>query len=457
MRVSTRLASETGSVLVAVLAILAALLVIFISVFTFAINRYSFHRRQVSRTTARYLAQAGVQRAVVETELPTSLGQGNTSRTPNGGTVRTQTTAWGPFLLIRSTGAYQNQTVHSTALLGSEPPELLKAAVTVCDDRYPLTLAGNCRVYGDINTGPLGVQSGRIRGQGLPLDRALVGRSISHDSIPSPALDKSVLRWYLDEREKRRRSVAHREHGSMILDEDEANRLLDLGTIYISNDLVLKDVRLRSPDSIISLFVGGAVEIAGDSQISGLIEISSERIITIKDSARVDLALLQARDSITIRNKSRFSGVAQCDGLIAVRDSATLSYPAMLLHLADRSGSDAGAADIVLASSSMSEGTCYMASADDNSSGETAVIRLDTNSVFSGYLVSKSIVEIRGELQGAVLTELFHAHEPPTTYVNWLVGGRIIRRGLAHTPALPIFEQNDMTTSYQIIREDIGQ
>lgn len=441
--------------LVAVLAILAALLIIFISVFTFAINRYSFHRCQVSRTAARYLAQAGVQRAVVETEIPASLGQANSFNTPNGGTVRTLTTAWGPFVLVRSTGTYQNQTVHVSALLGSPPPELLSAAVTVCDARYPLTLAGSCRIYGDINAGPLGVQSGRIRGRGLPLDQALVGTLISHQAIPSPALNESVLEWYLAERENRRGSVAYREHGSMIVEGDEANRLLALGTIYIGNDLVLKNVRLRSPDSIISLFVGGAVEIAGDSQISGLIEISSERTITIKDSARVDLALLQARDSIIIRDKSHFSGVAQGEGLIAVRDSATLSYPAMLLHMASRPGSDSGATTIVLASSSKSEGTCYMASADDNSLNEAAVIRLDTNAVFSGYIISESKVDIRGDLHGAVMAERFHAHEPPTTYVNWLVGGRIIRSWLDHTPALPILEQND-TTSFQIVREDVG-
>ncbi len=447
---SSSLASQRGSILITSLVILMILMTIFLSVATYSLTRHGFHVKAANRLTASHLAESGIQRALADITADNLFPENPGIKTPNGGSISYSTTVWGPYLLVFSKGTKANQTVVTTALIGSRPHEFFDAAVTVADENYPFAVAGNSRIYGDVNTGPLGMEAGRIRGEGVATPEFHVGRACEHQSLSVPALDSVVLSHYYDSMAARRSSVDHTDHGSLIVRQGSEDPFENGPTLYVENNLVIDGANLSSYGEIKSIFVGGSVEIRGASHLSGLIEIVADGHVLLTDSACLDEVILRAEDSIVFRGACQFSGQAICSREISVRDSSRLVYPSLLLL----DSSEEIAADrsmIHLASRVTMESMCFIAPSDASSSG-ARLLHLDTATTFTGYLVSHDKTQLQGSLRGSVVTEQFYLHLPPTTYVNWVKDCLIYREGLDYAPALPILQED--SESYSILRLD---
>jgi len=399
------------------------------------------------------LADAGIQRTLHNINNGQLFQSASTSLTPNNGEITTEVTAWGPYLLVRSTGGYANQSVTNTALIGSVPPDYFKAAITVTDENYPLMIAGDSRIYGDVNTGPQGLIPGRIKGEGVTSEEFHTGIVNIHQSLSVPHLNRDVLNQYQNEMNSRRTRIECTEHGSKVMGPESNVIFNNCNSIYIENNLIIDGSTLRQPTDIKSIFVNGTVEICGKSQISGLIEIMAEGSILVTDSAYLDEVILWAGDSVVIGSNTTFSGIAICSTEISVKDEATLLYPSMLLLSNMEVPSDAETS-ISLTSKGLLESTCYVSRDSSQDHSSQCLIYLDTASRYSGYLVSEDKTDLRGILLGSVVTDQFHYYLPPTTYVNWIKDARISIQGLDHTPALPMLETIHGNQFYRIIRED---
>lgn len=449
---SVRQSDQRGAVLVAVLVILLVVMIIFLAVLTYGLHRHAQHVKRVNQTAAQFLAESGIQRYLGDLHNGTLFSGMSTRESPNGGTISTDVKSWGPYLLVTSIGSMANQSVVVTALIGSSPSEFFNAAATICDENYPFVVAGNTQIHGDVNTGPQGLQTGRIRGEGVTTTDFHVGNVNIFNSLAVPLLDSTVMHRYQEEQANRQANVDRVEHGSLIISEQGSGSFESGKSLQIENNLIITSEAVISTSTISSVFVGGSAEIGGQSRLIGPVEIVADRSIVIKNSAAIDMALLYAEDSVVLAGNCRFSGTIICRGKIVVRDSAALVYPSLLLLEVDES-SESGDG-IFLSSSYPLESTCYASLLDTTVSPQKCMIFVDTSCTFTGYLVSQGRVDLRGRLIGSVVTEQFHYHLPPTTYVNWVKDCYINRNMLRFNPALPVLDRKSAPAGYRIVRQD---
>jgi cytoskeletal protein CcmA (bactofilin family) len=451
---TNRLADQSGSVLATVLIVLIILLSIFLSAMTYALSRYSVHMANQNRLVASHLSDAGVTHTLAMLEDSGFNPETQQWLAPNGGEIKTDLDAWGPYILVRSFGKYGNQTVQTNTLVGSSRLSFQSAAVTVCDESNPLVVAGRTRIIGDVHTGTQGIMEGRFRGEGVTHKNYHIGMNYQHRLLEPPELDTTVLNQYKRGQRKRRRQVDNRLAGSVLIGPDDSDFLDSHTIVRVENNLLLHDAVLHGKTGITSIFVDGSVEINGHSRLSGFIEIVAEKSITVGDSAIIDNIILWARDSIVISDAARFSALAICEGKIIVKNHASLVYPSLLLADTPEGPTEPGGG-IYLRSRGRLESVCYLREKPFQSWSSERMLYLDTVSYFQGMLISEGQIDLRGRVDGSTITERFHFDHPPTTYINWLKDAYINRTRLNFMPVLPVLTTDaDSTAGYFIMRQD---
>ncbi len=442
--------SERGSVLVSVLAIIFVLLTIFAAVLTYAIARYGNHMQNHNRLIARHLSNAGIQRSLHRLNTSGVDISSDTVVTPNGGTISTTLRPWGSYLLVISDGRMANQTVRSTAFIGSIPPDLFDAAITVCDERLPFVVAGRTKVVGDINTGTQGVTTGRVKGEGPTGDDFHDGENHVHAVLDVVAVDSNIIDTYFSNLAARISNADIFLQGSYVFGPAEDSPLSDSRTISVENNVRFQDLVFTTDGEIVTIDVGGFAEFRGKNGLSGLVEIACDGPIYVSDSAVLDQVLLYSRDSIVFRGDSRFAGVAISETKIVVEGNAALEYPSCLIVNTPMNGADEDGS-IVLRSRNRHESVCYLASAESRDAER--MLYLDTGIVLTGYLISHDKTDLRGAVLGSVMTEQFRFVTGPSTYINWIKDGYINRQGLDYDLLLPMMS-NIEDSRFGLVRQD---
>jgi hypothetical protein len=445
--------NQRGAVLATALAILASLMIIFLSAMTYCLSRYSQHVKSQNRMVASFLADAGIPRALYQMKDSSLFPVISKQRSPNGGSLEVHSQAWGPYVLVRSSGSFTNQTVISTALLGSSPPEYFNTAITVYDLNFPFVVAGNTTIKGDVITGPLGMTTGRIRGEGIVSENYHNGVLHIRDIVTPLSLDSTVLKQYTLEVEQRRQSAFNLLGGTQVWRTVEKPKKDTDFSYKIENNLIFDNCTYASPTRITSLFVNGRTEITGSSKLTGLIEIVSDGPIIVTDSSVVDMAILKSRDSIIISRNAHFSGIAISPNRIVIRDKASMSYPGTILLASNDKPCD-DSCGIWITSHGSLEGLCYLNPGKRHEYSEDFQIFLDTGCTLTGAVVSESKTDIRGTINGSIITERFLYTEPTTTYVNWAKDLHVNRSQLSFNLATPILSLNQIKNPYIIMRQE---
>jgi hypothetical protein len=451
---STSRGSRTkGTVLLSALALIAVLLIIFLAVLSYCLSRYGQHVKANNRMTAGFLADAGVQTVLSRLESD-SLATADTVETaPNGGTIRIKTLAWGPYLRVVSEGQFANQRVRSSALFGSVPPPCFAGAITVTDPNYPLVVAGNTTINGDVYAGPLGMTTGRIRGEGVVNEKFHTGQVITVPTPPYVTLDTTFLARYLAEQGKRRSATAIQLPGTQVWASPPPEAAKGDYSCRIENSLKLENCQLEVGPHLLSLFVSGSVEITGRSTITGLVEIVAGGSISVSDSSVLDETLLYSGDAIVLTGKSQFCGVAVSPRRVSMSDRAGMTYPGLLMvKLSDPDCHDS--CGIWLKSHGLLEGICYLAAAPISKRPVGYQLFLDTAVSFTGLLLSEGVSDLRGTLFGSVMTHRFLYTEPATEYLNWVKDLKVDRTRLKFEPIPPPLSRSPWALSHAIVRQE---
>lgn len=436
-----------------VLAILAILLTILLAALTYGLSRRSVHQRHQNHLIASHLSHAGITRACSAINRGERFPILPREQTPNGGFIRSGVTAWGPHLLVISTGQFRNQSVVTTSLVGTGGDDQLAAAVRVCDETLPFVVAGNTRIYGDVCTGPLGMSQGHIKGEGVIDREFLRGNLLVRQTLDVPTLDTIVMARYLRDLESRRSQPNLVLTGSQQFGKTQQDILRKHSTIYVENNLVIEDMTFSSYDSIRTIIVAGRVDIKGGSRLGGLIEIVAGKTIRVSDSARIDEAILLSADSLVLSENACFSGTAIAAHSIAVVDRSSLQFPSLLLLDARDNDSDEHGR-ISLASQGHLETTCWLTGLPPDARRDSYTIYLDTSTVMQGVIVSDGQTDLRGTLYGSVATEQFHYYVRPTTYINWVKDLYVYRHMLDYRPNLPILSSGHLDYQAHVVRLD---
>lgn len=448
-----RLRNQSGSVLVTVLAVLAILLTIFLGAMTYSLSRFSFHTKGQNRMIAGYISEAGISRMLGNFNTNGDVALYAEEQTPNGGGFYVSTTAWGPYYLTTSDGTFANQTVRTCALIGSPMPEFGSAAITVCDENHPFTVAGHTRIVGDVNTGGLGIATGRIKGEGVTSNDYHTGENVQYESLSPPSLDTVVLGEYFSAVATRRIGAGEKIAGSVLWNRSDSSLFITHRSVFIENNLELSNFVLTEVDEITSIFVAGFVEIRGSSQLSGLVEIVAGGPIYVRDSSTLDGAILYSQDSVVVSQNASLSATAIAHKGIYVRDRASLVYPSSLLVDVRRDSEPQGQG-IFLSSRGWLESVCFLSLEDPAEDKSGAMLFLDTSCVFVGAMVSQGLADIRGRVYGTIITEQFRYELPPTTYINWVRDLYIDRGGLDFSPALPVLSGDVSSGKLAVLRRD---
>lgn len=452
-----RLGNECGAVLISTLALLAVLLITFLVVMTYCLSRYGQHVKEKNRSVAVFLADAGIQRSLSMMSDTSLFPWVPREQTPNGGSMSATSLAWGPYVLVRTEGRIANQTVIGTALIGTSSPDYFDAAVTVCDMTYPFIVAGNTTITGDVYTGPLGMTTGRIRGEGIINENFHVGALHLEGRLSNLRLDSSVWQQYETELGRRRSSATQSFSGTQVWQALEWIQKSKDYAVKVENNLVFENCRYSNLEHVISVFVNGYAEITRSSSLTGLIELVADGPIFLKDSANVDQAILYSRDSIVISGTAHFSGIAISHRQIIVKDNASLSYPALLLFTPKKAWSY-DSASIWIGSTRALEGICYVHVNDPERTRDEFNVYLDTGVTFTGAIVSEGSVDLRGRIIGTVVTDRFSYSEPTTKYINWAKDFRIDRTRLSFIPVPPMLaSRTSEPRRFSIVRQDLAK
>ncbi|MCK5126282.1 MAG: hypothetical protein KAR42_08490 [candidate division Zixibacteria bacterium] len=444
--------NQEGSVLITALIMIAVLLILFLSAFSYGIARYGVHVKNHHATQAMYLAESGINRFVhllntYDRDLKSTMKDSVHSEIEGVGKYFVSARPYGGYLLLRSEGISGSQKKVRYALLGALQRSLTDNALTVLDSRFPIVATGRTRINGDIYSAHIQLTTGQIDGKGI-IDKIFhSGRRVIVDSISSPYKQFTVINDYIHYVYQNLEPNAHKVSTSMQITTDDSY-FDDKTVLSIHGNLELNDFSIRRNVDPLTIIVSGFVEIKGKSNIQGLVEIISEKFIRISDSSVYSGGILFAEDSILIKDNSYFSAQAITQHVLNITDLCEIAYPSLLL--ADNNSlSDRGDYSIRISTSIPVNANILYISSDTLRQRDNEVLKIDSNATVIGVVYSSDYIDLHGNVDGSVIANNFKFEIPPTTYINWLKDVRINRYALDYTPILPITYHD--SANYRVI------
>lgn len=437
------LANERGTVFWAVLAVLLVASLLFSSVVLYGAWHQSQNRLLLYRMQARYLAEAALAQAQAHlaeldaSELTETIVISDSL--PNGRGWTATISSWGCYLRAVCTGS-SHQAEHTVdAMLGRSPAGPFDYAVRLFGAPYPLVVAGQTRITGDVSVGPGEVMEGQYQGRG-PTDSVLVHGDIVVDPPPQPiSLDWLTWNVFAERLKKIRGDTPARTDRTLMIDDDWQLSRND-SVIVINAGVVFERSRRVDSERSVMLFASGPISISQRTSIDGRWVIRSDRMITVEDSADVAGVVLWA-PRIEIKDNAHFSGQAIADTMLEVNGRAATTFPT-ILWVGGSSTELAGNSRLNLKSTKWCEGIAGISSTFGPwgwafGGDKSEVLSLDAQSGWRGYLYVNGEAAIRGTVAGSVNAELLVVEDPPTTYLNWLLDARVSRPAWPGSTPLP--------------------
>ena len=436
-------AGEQGSVFWAVLAVLLVTSLLFSTIIFYGAWHRAQNRRFLYQVQAHYLALAALEQA--RCKIRSSLSSESiiaddllTDSLPNRQSWRTQITPWGCYWRAVCRGKSRQTTQMIDALIGYEPASLFDFALGLFGPPYPLVIAGETQITGDVSLGPADVMSGQFQGRNRG-DSVLVRGRVVTDPLPqAPVLDWSIWEEFRERAMRQRNRLPVRSDRFLVID-DQFN-LTDADSVVIVDAPVTINCghKLRSPSTLL-LLATGPVTIGGMSRVDARWAIFSDRSIEVKDSARLAGVILCA-PRIHIGDAARFSGQVIADTLLEITDRASSIFPCLLWV----TGNGNPNAHLLLSLKSLEpcQGIAGLSPLNGPwdwlyRSQKTGQLLLMPHAQWTGYLVARGRAEIQGTVLGSVQAELLAIEDPPTTYLNWLVDARLDRQAWNGRAVLP--------------------
>ncbi|MCP4553727.1 MAG: hypothetical protein GY834_17180 [Bacteroidetes bacterium] len=451
-----QLNNQNGSVLVAALVMIAVLLTLFLSAFSYGVARYSVHVKNQFQIQATYLAESGINRLVTmlnsqEIELESQVDDTLRIDIEDVGNYAVTLRPYGAYHLIESIGFSGSQKSTKYILLGTVLHEFTDNALTITDKRFPIVATGLTRITGDIYSPPVQLTTGQIEGRGIIDENFHTGKRIIVDSIASPYSTFSIIDKYSEYVYQYLKPEAKTVSTSIqVSGNDEFFN--GKGLVAVQGNLELNDVILKRAKRPLTILVSGWVAIGGKSELQGLVEIVSEQFIKLSDSSVCVGGLLYAEDSITIEDDAYFSGQAISHSQLNISDSSHIAYPSLLLTNSSVF-SDKVKFGIRISTDIPITADIMYVSTDTLKQKDNEVIEIDSNVTFTGVVYSSDYLNLYGNVSGSVITTNLKFVIPPTTYINWLKDVNINRSLLDYTPVLPISKQDSCYYSTIYLRE----
>lgn len=435
---------ERGTVFWAVLAVLLVASLLFSSVVLYGSWHQAQNRLMLYRMQARYMAEAALANAQSFLASQGEPVMALVATLSDSITERQSWTAvvspWGCYLRALCTGNSHQATERIDVLLGRISSPEFDYVLRLFGPPYPLVVAGQTRVNGNVNVGPGGISSGQYRGRDR-IDTILVYGNVVADPAPQPIpIDWQVWEEFTERANAIRAATVAQSDRALIIDDEWK---LDPDDSVVVIDAPVSFSRTLSIKSIdpIYLFASGPIAFSGNAHLDGRWVIRSDRSITVQDSAEIAGVVLWA-PRIDIAGNVRFSGQAIADTLLELKGNAQTLFPT-LLWVTGNTG-QVGKSMLRLRSARWCEGIAGLSGMSSPwewmyGSEQSGELLVDSLARWRGYLYVNGKVELRGSVAGSVNAELLVVEDPPTTYLNWILDAWVSRpawRGAAALPAI---------------------
>jgi len=350
---------------------------------------------------------------------------------------------WGAFVLVRSTGSTKRLQRSLEARVGMRPPGVFKNVITQVGPPYPLVVSGGTRIVGDVALGPAGVTAGEIAGRGFNGRELVEGQISVASAVAVPHIDRSLLDEYqslLRQRKQRARVT------------DVSLTIRDAGDLFNDGGWGNQDQRTRADIEIetgkgaidgrgVTLFSDRSVRVGGSGRLTNL-AVEAERV-SIGQSTAMDDCIIVA-DRVELTADASFSGQIIVRDTLLVNQRARLQQPCLIVLLGGNHEDENRGLVEVTSQKPCESVFIYGESANGAGADEaTGLLRIGSKSVVRGLIWWKGLVELNGELQGAVAVRLFRHVEPPTTYLNWIVDAEVRYYDLREDLSFPLLLSGD--------------
>ena len=422
-----RLRDESGSILLAALAILALLVIVLTGMIAYG----SWHKARcllvLNRVKATYLAEAGVQHALAIINAGSDLQSRSGNISTPAGSFDFAIRPWGGYLMIDSKGSTARAEEKISAQVGQFAPPIFESALSLIGPPYPLTVAGNARIRGDVQLGPAGVSAGELHGQRYTGDSLVYGsvRSLQAEQIPH--FSDNLITQFLDSIEIIERSCGSSDL-SLIVKSPIKGVAADRECQHTSAEIVFDlddSTTMTGPQYF---FCGGELTVTGKSRLTQMVLKSSKSILVDGNARLTDCILISP--SVTITDQAEVAGQVFADSAVAVEGQARLA-DMTLVYLIGKQKDDAIDGLVRIGSRRVSD-ACLVFHGGERaplSSSKKAKpsgrIRIDPGSAVNGIVWSDGYLEMLGVLRGAAVASQLYYYDSPTLYLDWLVDGRL--------------------------------
>jgi hypothetical protein len=417
-----KLRSEQGSILLAAFAILALLLIIMTALIAYG----SWHKARcqlvLNRVKATYLAEAGIQHALAQVKDRIShWSNSETVAVDSSASFSCTTRPWGGYLLIESTGIVGKTEERLQATIGQVAPSIFSNTLSLIGPPYPLVIAGNSRIEGDVQVGPAGVSKGELHGQSYRGDSLVYGAVLTIQPQDVPQCSDVIVNEFLSNLDTIKKNCRERTDLSLIfrdpaLMSDVDSRRTSASIVFDVSDTL----PVQQPQY---LFAEGSITVKGKSHLRNLVLTSASSITVNGDTHLEDCILVSPM--ITLTDRAEVSGQLFADSLITVDQDAWFADMA-LVYLIGHRLNDEWTGLISVASTRTSD-ACFVFHGNSRALDatqqlkQTGRIHIAPVSSVNGIVWTEGYLEAFGSFRGSAVANLLYHYESPTLYLNWLV------------------------------------
>jgi hypothetical protein len=435
------LKDQSGSALAASLAVIFILLTLFFSVFAATIGSKMIIVKRILKERSSYLADSGIARYLYtlnrdSLDWKSAVNLRITDAISSSESFSVKSEIYGGYLMVASVGKAGTQSLQKRALIGKAPWPDLNCALINGDLNYPLVVAGQTKIVGDVMTGPAGVVQGSVHGEANQENNPISG-NVEVRQFPSfPSFDHDVMEHVDAQKMFLFDNPTHFLSGSQVIREIDLAKDDTAVSFLIDGDLELQSLKLDLRQTEMAFYARGSVFIKQECRFNGPLRIFAGGSIIIDGSVQMDGGLLYARDSVFFQRCRFFQGQALAGIKIIVGDGAHIEYPSLLYVYAANHNKDDS--HIYFYPKSRSQAIAVIEKRPPSKDELIDLIKVDTAAEVTGCLISEDLTELRGVLFGLSITRSYNLQLPPTRYINWLYRTSIDRTRLDFLPVMPL-------------------
>ncbi|MEM1003021.1 MAG: hypothetical protein AAGH46_10275 [Bacteroidota bacterium] len=321
----------------------------------------------------------------------------------DGKTVKLWSSYWGSYQLSSSEVKWKSQTIERHALTGMQMNHKDSVALYLKDNNRPLALVGGTFIKGNAYLPNRGVKSGSIAGHSYYRQQFIYGNLEPIHSFPS--IDKNLRNYLYGLLEVNGRSSDNYDFESYNSRKDYINSFKEQSLVLGSEEPIYLE----------------------DNKYIGNLIIVSAKEIVIEASATIEDILLVA-PKVTVTNGFNGSFQALASHAIDIDEDVTLKYPSALIMCKQGLKKTDDSQGIMIKDHSLVQGNVLFLSS--GTTNYEAQIKIWSNAAVDGLVYCEENLELRGTINGLVVTNYFIIKENGSVYQNHLFNARITPKSL---------------------------